>query len=607
MKKLITFLLVLLIGVTFAGCETTTNSLAYNIENNVSKLTQLIEKTKEVSNDDIILKEFTNNYASTVNQTKKVENTVNNLNNVDNAVNNSNNVDNEDNNSNNADNNSSNIISNEYIKNVKTIKNMPKQEADTQIVKDDKTMAVSAKTTINNTKNKLNKNQIKKVSQQTVNNIVTPANKINIKRLTTGSYTPRRIELTNYDNSGLSNYLSKIEDIYLMMNDACQANNDCNNLKSCILENCDMLNMLCKQLKNKEINLNNEQTQACNDCLAQLNKYCNNLNNTKNDVQTQCNAVKKMNINPNANTEQISSKYVKLINCLDDRITCYSNILSILVQLKCSITGICGEENVENIPILDESNLELKDITLNENPIEPNNENTPNDNKTTKNTPVIEDNKNKATENTNKATNNIQNTTENTKITEINSKNIEKNNVKKINDFGNKNLNVANSPKHNLDTFKNETIKPNIINKKNNKIEEKNVDNNSINNTNNDNNQVVNQPALPNNVNTINNGINANGLAPIAPNGVGVNGINGINAPNGIVGGGNIISNGYGYHNYENGITNPYRNTDTYKLPIGNGINGAYNGIANGVTTGLNNQPLEKEARKNFKPFAKIS
>lgn len=590
MKKLITFLLVLLIGVSFAGCEATNNSLAYNIENNVSKLTQLIEKTKEVSNDDIILKEFTNNYASTVNQTKKVENTVNNLNNVDN----------EDNNSTNADNNSSNIISNEYIKNVKTIKNMPKQKADTQIVKDNNTMAVSAKTTINNTKNKLDKNQIKKVSQQTVNNIVTPANKINIKRLTTGSYTPRRIESTNYDNSGLSNYLSKIEDIYLMMNDACQANNDCNNLKSCILENCDMLNMLCKQLKNKEINLNNEQTQACNDCLAQLNKYCNNLNNTKNDVQTQCNAVKKININPNANTEQISSKYVKLINCLDDRITCYSNILSILVQLKCSITGICGEENVENTPILDESNLELKDITLNENPIETNNENTDtiedinknNEIKTTENTPVIEDNKNKATENT--------------KTTEINSKNIEKNNVKKINDFRNKNLNVANSPKHNLDTFKNETIKPNIINKKNNKIEEKNVDNNSINNTNNDNNQVVNQPVLPNNVNTINNGINANRVAPIAPNGVGVNGVNGINAPNGIVGGGNIISNGYGYHNYENGITNPYRNTDTYKLPISNGING-YNGIANGVTTGLNNQPLEKEARKNFKPFAKIS
>lgn len=59
---------------------------------------------------------------------------------------------------------------------------------------------------------------------------------------------------------------------------------------------------------------------------------------------------------------------------------------------------------------------------------------------------------------------------------------------------------------------------------------------------------------------------------------------------------GNGYGAGYGgyngVHNYENGITNPYRNTDTYKLSL---------------NSNTESKPLPSETRKNFKPFTDVN
>ena len=44
MKKIIALLLVVFIGLTFAGCENSKNMLANNIETNVNKLSSLLDK-----------------------------------------------------------------------------------------------------------------------------------------------------------------------------------------------------------------------------------------------------------------------------------------------------------------------------------------------------------------------------------------------------------------------------------------------------------------------------------------------------------------------------------------------------------------------------------
>lgn len=651
MKKFIAMLLVLFIGLTFAGCESNKNALAYNIENNINKLSTLLEKTKEITDEDIIMKELKSNgnYTSKTTTQKSTENKVDNTKQISNKnVINDKNLTNVD--------TTKKVMPISQTNNSKKIENLPKPIANTQIVKNsDKTVSVAAKDSTNDeididelikTKDKrtfstrsgftlvnpkvskqasrYNRAEIEKMANRAVTNAIPRVtNDMPFKRITTGQYIPRRMSTAEYDNSGLTNYFSKIEDLYLMMNDACTANKDCGCLKSCILQNCDMLNLLCKQLKNNEIELSNEQIQACNDCLNSLNQYTNTLNNTKNDVQTQCNAVKTMNINPNANIEQVSSKYVKLINCLDDRLTCYANILSILTQLRCTITGVCGEENVEEALKIEE-NLEenkqepLPEVTLKEEPkIEDNMENKQEEKLENNQEENVENEQKTEIQNNDKIDENTPQTQENNNKVSI----VKKENVKKLSDYNDKNLNVSNLPKHNLDTYKNQTINPNVgtgLNNKNNKTDTKTNDNetkNDENEANKDNAQTdrVNQSNnLPNNTNTMNNGTFNNGVN----NGVGVNngfgvnngvGINGYPNGNGFGYNNNVISNGYGYHNYENGVTNPYRNTDTYKLPNGNGINnGIYGG---GVVT--NNfakfQPLESETRKDFKPFKKIA
>ena len=561
MKKFLTLLLVVLIGFSFAGCNDNKNNVAVSIENNVNRLSKLLETTKEITEEDILIKQIhsDSNYVTTNATTNTViENESQNKNSNNRIV---------------EDNKTDNLVD---LNN--KIENMPRPEANTQIVKSE------------DTPNSTKKQEILKAGSRAVKNIATNQKNLTINRLTNGSYKPRKVSNLNYNNAGLQNYLSKIEDLYLMMNDAVCANNECNGLKSAIKENCNMLNGLCGELKNNKINLNSNQIQACNDLLSGLNKNTNTLNKTKNEVETQCNAVKKMNVNPSANLEQISSKYVKLINCLDDKITCYSNILSILTQLKCTITGICENENIEEGLNIEkgEEEIPLENIpqTL---PYFP-----PED------TERIEDFETDAINKLNEEHKNKKINAENRKLIKNRKKyptskdrdesvTLTNENTEKVANFDNK------SPKkNNLDTFKDATIKPNIQNNKNVKNDEK-IKNEENNNSQNNENLPNNNPnnGINNNlINSTNNAPIVNGMNPV---------VNGINpAINGV--GNNVITNGYGIHNYENGITNPYRNTDTYKFPIGNRVNnGVYNsGVYPGIAKIV---PLEEETRKDFKIF----
>ena len=297
-----------------------------------------------------------------------------------------------------------------------------------------------------------------------------------IKRLTNSTYIPRRINQQNNEN--LMNYISKIEDLYLLMNDATCANEDCKNKKMDILSYCKLITSLSKQLKENKIELENEQVECCNDLIAELNKDLLNLNNTKNDVKNNCEACKTSNLNPNLNIDQVSAKYVKLLNSIEQKTTIYNNLLNTLRLLDCTICGKC-------------TNLECKNCE-------------------------------KTAENTNNV--------------------IDKEKVK------------------NIDTFKEKETKVNNEQKIEN---EQGV-------------ETAQNPAAPYMPNGFGYGYPAGGVMPNA--GFGNYGV------------------GYGIHSIENGITNPYRNTDTYKLPTINEVKRNY-------TFGFITNPLKEETRKDFKVF----
>ena len=346
-KNLFVLVLIAIFGLTFGGCGNNNNTTARTLEANIKNLSSVLKTIKEVDEDDIVIKDI---YSSN-NYTNKTENVS------------------------------------------KKIKEMPRQKVSTQIVKNNnlsvsnetnesggnKITAYSSWSLVpqkNNritaysswnlapTKTAQSKTEITRAANRSVSNSVSSGN-FNVKRLTSGSYTPRRISEVDYNNESLTNYISKIEDLYLMMNDAVCANNDCNNLKKSILSNCDMLNLLCGQLRKNEITLSDSQCESCNELLKSLNKNTNLLNKNKNDVYNECCGVKKMNANSNSNIDIAQTKYVKLINCLGEKIATYSNILSILTQLRCTITGVCGSENLERaIEIENSQNTEkVKKVT----------------------------------------------------------------------------------------------------------------------------------------------------------------------------------------------------------------------------------------------------
>ena len=545
----------------FVGCgKQDSNSLAYSIEYNMDKMAGILNKTSEVKNEDIVIPEL---YSLDENKTS--------TNSVD---------------------ASKNIEKTRRLLPTKNIPSLDKQIVSNEEIEKEKTEVYNQKPVFSGE---------------------------NAKRLTNPYYVPRRTSNVNYTNTNFNSYVGKVEDLYLMMNDAVCANNDACNCKKQILECCDILKALSKQIKSGEIELSQDQKDSCNNLLKELGKCTNKLTDTRNEVSNSCKSLSaKKSLSSGIDT--LSSKYVTLINCLDNRISNYQNALAILKQLQCAITNTCYDTNLTDT---------LLDTILE------NNKNT--DNKDCDNC-LYDKNGNKCfldengkcyklDENGNKCyicadttcpnKTEIENNSSTETAKEETKATTEKNDskkpyeTKKVVDYEKPTTekNVE-EKKGNIDTFSDKTVKPNIIKKDNKKVDSKTeapqkpdsqIQPRVTDLTNNN---------LPNNANTygIGNGVYGTPVANGINNPV-ANGVNGTGIGNGVYGNG-VYGNGVGIHNYENGVTNPYRNTDTYKFPpkaLG-GTYGGYGAVADTtpVQAEISQKPLPSENRQDFKTFTKI-
>ena len=111
-------------------------------------------------------------------------------------------------------------------------------------------------------------------------------------------------------------------------------NNDCNNLKNQIMANISYILTLSKEIDKGNLNLTESQKSSINDLLNSITSQTNKLNLAKNELNTELAHVKNLKINYTANIDELSSKYVRLLNCLDSRCTNYQNILMSLYQIQ---------------------------------------------------------------------------------------------------------------------------------------------------------------------------------------------------------------------------------------------------------------------------------
>lgn len=544
MKKFLqtlTLSFTLILTLAMAGCGQNNKTLSYTLEYNMNKLEDVLNTTTEADNADLVIPEI---YSLEDQESSK---------NLTEA----------------------NTVSARNATPLKRISNPSRAQGNK----------------VPNIKRQIvNNNEISETNNAYNNNkaILNVSQTNNLPGSTARKYVPKRISNINFSNSNLVTYLEKVEDLYVMVNDAVYTNETIKECKENIYSYCEILKELARKIKSGEIEVTKEQISSCNSLLKELGKSINKVTDTRNDVYNTCRTFAKNKSFSNG-VDTVSSNYITLINCLDSRITEYQNILTILGQMQCILTDTCYNQNYNNADNQNSQAIEevIEDYYNNNLNTEtcPNNncntcpENNPNCNQDASTYPSFNKNIDE-------------------RLTDLEEK--IKNTPKTLEETDETKNAVETQKKTNIDTY----LGNSTTNK--NKTETKNE--NALQNNSTQTNQapIVNTPVVNGNAGGIINGAAGNG---IVGNGI-VGGV-----ANGIVGNGVVgapIGNGVGIHNYENGVTNPYRNTDTYKLPpnITNGIAGGV-GYGNGVGTRLLETkpccaPLPQERRKDFKTFGKF-
>lgn len=136
------------------------------------------------------------------------------------------------------------------------------------------------------------------------------------------------------NRTALDNHYSRLTSLCQIQEDVMGCNNDCNNLKTQILGNISYILTMSKEIKAGNIHLSDNQVASINDLLNNITSQTSKLNLGKNELNTELAHVKSLKTNYSANMEELSSKYIRLLNCLDSRCTNYQNILVSLYQIQ---------------------------------------------------------------------------------------------------------------------------------------------------------------------------------------------------------------------------------------------------------------------------------
>lgn len=171
----------------------------------------------------------------------------------------------------------------------------------------------------------------------------------------TTNQTPSSTRLTNpvvrenpnYDNEiTLLDSSNKIDST--IYQDVLCTNNNLGSCKSQICELIEMLRSLSAKIKKGEIKLNDNQITGVNELLSNLAVNTNRISMSKNETNTEVGKVKSMLKDTDKNQAALNSRFIRLNNCLETRLTYYKNCLNVLNQIRVLLAcenGNCTYEN----------------------------------------------------------------------------------------------------------------------------------------------------------------------------------------------------------------------------------------------------------------------
>lgn len=125
-------------------------------------------------------------------------------------------------------------------------------------------------------------------------------------------------------------------------------NDNLGSCKSQICELIEMLRSLSAKIKKGEIKLNDNQIIGVNELLSNLSINTNRISMSKNETNTEVGKAKAMLNDKNKNQAALNSRFIRLNNCLETRLTYYKNCLNVLNQIRILLAcenGNCTYEN----------------------------------------------------------------------------------------------------------------------------------------------------------------------------------------------------------------------------------------------------------------------
>lgn len=154
-------------------------------------------------------------------------------------------------------------------------------------------------------------------------------------------------ENPNYDNEiALLDSSNKIDST--IYQDVLCTNDNLGSCKSQICELIEMLRSLSSKIKKGEIKLNDNQITGVNELLSNLTVNTNRISMSKNETNTEVGKVKSMLRDTDKNQAALNSRFIRLNNCLETRLTYYKNCLNVLNQIRVLLAcenGNCTYEN----------------------------------------------------------------------------------------------------------------------------------------------------------------------------------------------------------------------------------------------------------------------
>ncbi len=486
-----------------------------------------------------------------------------------------------------------NEIKNEESVNSKKI-DTSKNEASNKVNEDSTKIENVDKNKIKSTSNVKTANATNKSNEnkETTNDLTKKSNlttEISSKTKTNNTKLNSNSSNQTTNENYLSNYISKVQNLYDITNDTINANTELGNYKNNILLYCVEIKDLNSAVKDGTFVPTNQQIAALNNYIDDIKITIKKIKNCNGDLSDEVNSISKNDVGGIiAGIDVINSNYLSVLNHLETRITYLKNAINTLEQIKSIL--IEAQEIVNN-----NSSDNANDEIVDEN------------NKNNTNTETTDETIDKESGNTISNSNNAETT---------------KNN-KNIDTYLNKN--------GNLDSYKNTNLNNNTA--KNNNTSTVNNNNNTQNKTNTTTSTVKDTSNLNSNTNVNNNLNNNNTLINNtnkninAPTGTFQNGIitqnnlnnsvnNGVNGKNSGYSG----SNNYPYINGDINKTN--KNVDTYgyntmidminRGTVNNGINTLRvteetNAKPSMVSTEPNETLIEKEEDKEQDKNKKIN